>query len=92
MGVLVQAIQRHPQTQVVLQATTAEVTPPPVQTPADAQQGASHRLSAENDMADVTSPKDFQAGVLTHAKRLALTYRSQKKVLLWDLVLSLQGG
>lgn len=89
MGVRVQAIQKHPQTQVVVQATTAEVTPPPVQSPADEQQGASDTLSA--DMPGVTSPKDFQAGVLTHAKRLALTYRSQKKVLLWDLVLSLRG-
>lgn len=92
MGVWVQVIQKHSQTQVVVQATTAEVTPPPVQTPADAQQGASDTLSTENDMPGVISPKDFQAGVLTHAKRLALTYRSQKKVLLWDLVLSLQGG
>jgi hypothetical protein len=84
---VVQAIQKHPQTQVLVQASTPEVAAPPVQSPALAQQDASSKAHAEDDMPGVTSTTDFQKGVLTPARRLALMYRSQKKMLLWDVVL-----
>jgi len=84
---LVQAIQKHPQTQVLLQASTPEVAAPPVQSPALAQQDASSKAYAEDDMPGVTSTTDLQKGVLTPARRLALIYRSQKTMLLWDVVL-----
>ena len=84
---MVQAIQKHPQAQVLLQASTPEVAAPPVQTPALAQQDASSKAHTEDDMPLVTSTTEFQKGVLTPARRLALMYQSQKKMLLWDVVL-----
>lgn len=55
----------------------------------DAHQSEQSSASEHRELSEVTTAKSFQAGVLSAAKRLALTYRSQKKLLLWDVVLSL---
>ena len=57
---------------------------------ADVQQSERSPASEQSELKGVTTAGDFQAGVLSAAKRLALTYRSQKKMLLWDVAFSLQ--
>lgn len=80
---LVQAIQNHPQTQELVQVSSEGMPEQEVQSTGEAQ------VTAGNSSAEgITSVKDLQ---LSSAKRLALMYRSQKKMLLWDVVLSLQG-
>lgn len=56
----------------------------------DTDQSEQSSASEHRELSEVTTAESFQAGVLSAAKRLALTYRSQKKMLLWDVVLSLQ--
>ena len=92
LGLLLQAIQKQPQTQVTSQSSNAELPLPETSAPdsTDTQQGQASSASEQTELSGVTSAKEFQAGVLSPAKRLALTYRSQKKMLLWDVVLSLQ--
>ena len=75
-----------------MQSSSADLPVPEESTlsHANAQQSEQSSASEQSELSDVTTVKDFQAGVLSSAKRLALTYRSQKKMLLWDVVLSLQ--
>ncbi|KAL0050877.1 hypothetical protein WJX82_009288 [Trebouxia sp. C0006] len=56
------AIQKHPQTQVLVQASTSEVLAPPVQSPALAQQDASSKAHAEDDMPGITTVPNCKNG------------------------------
>ncbi len=87
---LLQAIQNHPQTELLVQSSAEGVAEQLVEDQQDAQQDASSKASEQGDLPGITNTESFQAGVLSPARRLALMYRSQKKMLLWDVVLSLQ--
>lgn len=87
-----QAIQKQQQLHVAVQSSSADLPMPEENTPsnADSQQSEQSPASEQSELQGVTSTEDFKAGILSAAKRLALTYRSQKKMLLWDVVFSLQ--
>lgn len=87
-----QAIQKQAQVQVPEQSSNADLPTTEEGTPvnAESEQSAQSLASEDSKLSGVTTAEDFQAGVLSAAKRLALTYRSQKKMLLWDVVFSLQ--
>ena len=74
------------------QSSSLDQVGQPEQLPALEQSGQSNQVSSleQTGLQGVSSLKEFQAGVLSTQKRLALTYRSQKKMLLWDVVLSVQ--
>ena len=72
-------------------STTADLPLPEESVPSNSDAQSEQSLASEHSkLSGVTTAESFQAGVLSTAKRLALTYRSQKKMLLWDVVLSLQ--
>ena len=95
MLLVLQAIRSHPHTQEVVQTNTAEALEQNADTTAVPSETASTSSKATDATAvddGIMSPEAFRSKMLSPAKRMALMFRSQKKMLLWDVVLSQQSS
>ena len=95
LPLLLQAIRSHPHTQEVVQTNTAEALEQNADTtavPSEVASASSEATDASTLDDGIISTEAFRSKILSPAKRMALMFRSQKKMLLWDVVLSQQSS